>query len=94
MRLMSVRRRANEIWFAIKDDADACAQIRKEFSRLALAIATDASASQVVTSGTINGQTFTAAVAMTQGERLTLLRLVVWCLDNNLPLSSVQTAIF
>lgn len=91
---MSIKRRANEIYSAIKDDADACAQIRKEFSSLALQIATDPSASQVITSATVNGQTFSAAVGMTNGDRMTLLRYVVWCLDNQTPLSSVQITTF
>jgi len=47
-----------------------------------------------VTSATINGQTFSAQSAMTNGQRLQVLRWVVLCLDNGSPISSTQLTTF
>jgi len=91
---MNVAATANTIYHAIKDNPPAIAQIRAEFASLALSIATDPNASARVTSATVNGQTFTASAAMTNGQRLTLLRWVVACLDNQTPISTTQITEF
>jgi hypothetical protein len=91
---VNVAKLGNTIYSAIKDDAVASASIRREFSALAVAIATDPNASARVTSATVNGQTFTAQATMTQGDRLQLLRWVVACLDRCAPISSTQLTTF
>ena len=87
---MNVTRTANTIYTAICCDPQAQAKIKEEFSSLAVQIATDPNASARVTSATINGQTFTAQSAMTNGERLQLLRIVCHCIDKQ---SAIQTTL-
>lgn len=87
---MNVATLGNTIYHAIKCDATACASIRREFSALALQIATDPNASARVTSATVNGQTFSAQSTMTNAQRLKLLRWIVACLDNGMPISTTQ----
>jgi hypothetical protein len=85
---------AKTIFKATKDDAAAVTKIRAEWKDLALAIATDPSASQTVTSATVNGQTFTAGQTMTQGNRLRLLGLVVAMYDQGGTISRVSKPFF
>ena len=91
---MNVAKLGNTIFAAVKDDPVGVAAIRREFSALAVAIATDPNASARVTSATVNGQTFSAQSTMTQGDRLQLLRWVVACLDRNATISSTQLTTF
>jgi hypothetical protein len=91
---LNITTTGNAIFHAIKDNAPAIAQVRAEFASLALSIATDPNASARVTSATINGQTFTSSAAMTNGQRLALLRWVVACLDNQTPISTTQITEF
>jgi hypothetical protein len=84
----------NTIYSAIKDDPAASAAIRAEFAALALKIATDPNASAQVTSATINGQTFSSQIAMTNGQRLALLRWVVGCITAGSPISTTQISTF
>jgi len=91
---MNVTRTANTIYAAIKCDPQAQAKIREEFSALAVSIATDPNASARVTSATINGQTFTAQSTMTNLQRADLLRQVVFCLDNQGPISTTLISTF
>ena len=91
---MNVASLGNTIYSAVKCDAQASAAIRAEFASLALSIATDPNASARVTSATINGQTFSAQSAMTNGQRLQVLRWVVAWLDNGAPISSTQLTTF
>jgi hypothetical protein len=91
---MDIRAAANQIYLAIKDDATAVAAVRAEYASLSLAILTDPSASQTITSGTVNGQTFTATGGMTQAQRRALLRWVVFCLDNETTISQVAKPYF
>jgi len=91
---VNVAKLGNTIYFAVKDDAAACAAIRNEFATLALSIATDPNASARITSATVNGQTFSAQSAMTNGQRLSLLRWVVACLDAGMPVSTTQLTTF
>jgi hypothetical protein len=85
---------ARTIYEATKDTPASVAAIRAEFASLALSIATDPAASQMVTSGTVNGQTFTASGPMTQGSRLQMLRLVVKMFDLGEPISRVAKPYF
>ena len=78
---MSQHSDANAIYHAIKDNAAAQAKIRAAFTALAVTIATDPAASARIISATIDGQTFTGQSAMTEGQRLALLRRVVACMD-------------
>jgi len=91
---VSIASTGNTIYAAIKDDAASCAAIRTEFASLALLIATDPNASARITSATVNGQMFTAQSAMTNGQRLTLLRWVVGCIDQGGPISTTQLTTF
>ena len=91
---MNVAKLGRTIYAAIKCDATACTAVRREFSALALTIATDPNASARVTSATINGQTFTAQPTMTNAQRLEVLRWVVACLDNQGAVSSTQISTF
>ena len=91
---MDIPGTARTIYHAIKDDAASCAAVRTEFASLALSIATDPNASARITSATINGQTFAATGGITQGQRLSLLRWIVACLDNSGPISSTQISTF
>jgi hypothetical protein len=85
---------ANAIYYAIKNDGQACAKVRKELATLALSIALDPGASATVTSATVNGQSFTASPLMTSGERLNLLRYVVGCLDYGGTISTTRSTDF
>lgn len=91
---MNLIQTANSIYHALKNDGQACAKIRKELTTLALSIATDPAASATVTSATVNGQSFSSTPLMTNGQRLSLLRYVVACLDNNSPISSTRVTEF
>ena len=91
---MNLIQTANSIYHAIKNDGQACARIRKEFADLSLSIATDPSATAVVTSATVNGQSFSSTSLMNNGQRHALLRYVVACLDSKAPLSSTRVTTF
>ena len=91
---MSLHSDANAIFAAVRDDAAAQATIRAEFKRLAVLIATDPSASARITSATIDGQRFSSQAAMTEGQRLNLLRRVVACFDAQSPISKTVTPLF
>lgn len=91
---MSLHGDTNSIYHAIKDNAAAQAKIRAEFASLAVTIATDPNASARVTSATIDGQTFSSQAAMTEGQRLNLLRRVVACLDAQSPISKTVIPTF
>jgi hypothetical protein len=91
---VSLHSDANAIFAAISDDAAAQAKIRQEFKRLAVLIATDPNASARISSATIDGQTFTSQSPMTEGQRLTLLRRVVACMDAQSPISKTVIPYF
>jgi len=84
---VSLHNQANAIFHAVKEDAAAQARIRQSFSDLAVKIATDPTASMRISSATIDGQTFSGQSAMTEGQRLNLLRRVVASLDAQAPIS-------
>ena len=91
---MNVASLANTVYFAVKDDVSACNAIRTELKALAITIATDPASAATVTSATVNGQSFSAQPMMTTGQRLSLLRWVVACIDNNGPISTTQIPVF
>jgi hypothetical protein len=91
---MDIRGAANRIYIGIKDDPIAVATVRAEFAALSLALLTDPAASQTVTSGTVNGQTFTASGTISQAQRHALLREVVFCIDNGSTISRVSKTYF
>lgn len=91
---MNLVQTANAIYKAICKDVSAQAQIRREFSSLAVSIATDPDATAQITSATVNGQTFSATSTMTNGQRLELLRLVVSCLDRRTTISTTLISTF
>ena len=67
---------ARAIYLSICDDASAIASIRAAASTLAVEIATDPNGSGVITSGTMNGQTFAMTDTLKPADRLAVLRLV------------------
>ena len=73
---MSLYSTAQTIFAALRDDESAMAAIRAERASLALSLLTDPNAAAQVTSGTMNGQTFTAAQGLKAKDRLTLLGIV------------------
>jgi hypothetical protein len=73
---------ARSIYIAIKDDCAAIDAVRTARSQLALSLATDPSASNAVTSATMNGQSFSATVGMKPMDRLRCLSLVCQMADN------------
>ena len=91
---MSLHDQANAIYHAVKDNAPAQAKIREQFATLALNIASDPTASIRISSATIDGQTFSGQSAMTEGQRLALLRRVVACLDAQSPISKTVVPYF
>ncbi|MEY3894839.1 MAG: hypothetical protein RLZZ214_358 [Verrucomicrobiota bacterium] len=91
---MNVVSLGNTIYSAIYGDAAAQAKIRGELSTLAVLITTDPNASARVTSATVNGQTFSSQSAMTNLQRLALLRHVVACIDRGGPISTTQIPTF
>jgi hypothetical protein len=87
---MNLATEANAHYMAHKDDAIACAAIRKEAAALGLSILIDANAGATITSATVNGQSFSATGAMKQSYRLQLLREIVRRLDHGRTISSFQ----
>lgn len=85
---MSVFEQAKSIYAALRYDSESLQTIRDEYKSLALLIATDINASTQVTSTTINGQTISTRPNMTNGERLALLRYVVFFADRGGAISS------
>lgn len=90
MQGMNVTAEANAHYMALKDDAVACAAIRKEASSLALSILTDPNAAATITSATVNGQMFSSTGAIRQTDRLRLLREIIRRLDHGGPISGFQ----
>ena len=91
---MDVVQKANEIWAILKDDPAAMNQIRSEARSLAIAFALDPDASSQVTSATVNGQSFSMAPSMTQGQRLSLLRYILRAADSGGPISKTAITTF
>jgi len=85
---VSLHGTALAIYAAIKDDQSALDQIRSARSALALALATDPNASMSVTSGTMNGQTFSAIAGIRPADRLKVLSLVCRMEDAGTAISS------
>jgi hypothetical protein len=84
----------NTIYASLANSPTAEVALRAEMEALALAIATDPGASSVVTSATVNGQTFSARSTMTQHQRLQLLRWVIRCFDHGGTISPTQLTTF
>ena len=84
----------NSIYAAVRSDPKACATIKSELSTLALALLTDPNASARITSATVNGQTFSTTAAMTNAQRMSLLRHVVACIDRGGPISATSLTTF
>jgi hypothetical protein len=74
---MSLFATARSIYIALKDDESAMAAIATERTALALSLATDANASMRITNATVNGQSFSGSVTMTNQERLRMLGLIL-----------------
>jgi len=85
---------ARAIYIAIKDDTKIADDIKCEYKNLAKSIALDATFSNQITSASVNGQSFSQSVTMTNGERLRLLAHVVKMLTNERATSSRSTPIF
>lgn len=61
------------------------AQVLAALGTLALNVATSPNASARVTSATIDGQTFSTVAAMSEPERLKVLRMVKWSIKHGMP---------
>lgn len=85
---------ANSIYAIVGCDAAAVAQLRAEARDLALSLATDPDAAFELTSSTTNGQTFSGKRTSTNGERLELLKMVIWAIDNGQPYPTRTRAVF
>lgn len=85
---MSFFATARTIYVALKDDQNAIDAIRAERAALALKLATDQQGSFVVTSGTMNGQTFSGMTGITPKQRLYVLSAVCKMADNDQVASS------
>jgi hypothetical protein len=79
---------ARSIYTAIKDDPAAIEAARAARSALALALITDPNAAHVVTSATMNGQTFSATAGMKPTQRLEVLKFVCAMADQGFALST------
>lgn len=87
---MNITAEANAHYMAIKDDAVACAAVRKEASSLGLSILTDANGAAKITSATVNGQSFSSNGGISQQDRLRLLREIIRRLDHGGAISAFQ----
>ena len=85
---MSIFATARSIYTAIKDDPAAIEAARAARSALALALITDPNAAQLVTSATMNGQSFSATDGMRPTQRLEVLKLVCAMADAGVPFSN------
>ena len=81
-------RTARTIYTALKDDTAGLDAIRAERAALALKLAMDPNASVVVTSGTLNGQTFSGLTGIKPMERLQILTLICKMAENGRVASS------
>ena len=79
---MNLDDQALRIAKATQNDADAVRQIRTEYASLALLLATSDDAGKEITSGTINGQSFSATITVSKSARLQLLDRVIHYYDN------------
>ena len=73
---MSLFGTAQTIYAALRDDQSALDAIRAERNALARSIATSANGAAIVTSATMNGQTFTAMQTLKPADRLKVLSIV------------------
>jgi hypothetical protein len=87
-------RLARSIYQTICSNQAAIADIKAEAASLALSLATDPDASFELTSSTVNGQTFSGRRTMSNGDRLTMLRLILKQVDAGRPLNLDTRAVF
>lgn len=91
---MSSQATARRIYNATKCNPAAVAQIRSEYTALALSLATDPDSAFELTSSTVNGQTFSGKRTSTNDERLALLAEVIWMYDNEQALPRTTRVLF
>lgn len=82
---MSPTQLAGILYSTLKDDASAVAALRAELSTLALKIGTDPGFGTQITSGTINGQSYTGETVLSNMERLAMLRAFIRAVDAGAP---------
>jgi len=87
-------RLARSIYQTICDNPAAIASVKAEAGALALSLATDPDASFELTSSTVNGQTFSGRRTMSNGDRLTMLRLILKQVDAGRPMNLDTRAVF
>jgi hypothetical protein len=83
-----MRKTANAIYQAIKDDSSAVAEVRAEYKALAKEVATSPSGGQELTSATVNGQSFSSSTTMSKIQRLKMLAMLIRALDQEAPISN------
>ena len=85
---------AREIYLVAKDNATLAAAVQTEYDALASALVTDSETAFELTSGTVNGQSFSGTRTMTKAQRLRMLGVVVKMLDAGAAVSSDGKASF
>ena len=85
---MSPTQLASILYSTLKDDAAAVAELRAELSSLALKIGTDPGFGTQITSGTVNGQSYSGESVLTNMQRLGMLRAFIAAVDAGAPPST------
>lgn len=91
---MSLYSTARSIYVALADDEKSIAAVRDERKTLALSLATDANGATMVTSATVNGQSFTAMQGLKAMDRLKVLSFICAMADAGNPIPTQTTAVF
>lgn len=81
---MGIAETALSVAKALRYDSASLAELRSEYSRLALEIATNPDGGSDITSATVNGQSFAKMVSMTKSDRLKLIERALWHIDNSI----------
>ena len=91
---MSIAREARSAYVTLCGSPAHLATLRAEAETLALSLLTNPDAAFELTSSTVNGQTFSGRRTMSNGDRLTMLRLVIKQFENGFLLSTTCLAYF
>lgn len=91
---MSIAREARSAYLTLRGSPAHLATLRAEAETLTLSLLTNPDAAFELTSSTVNGQTFSGRRTMTNGDRLTMLRLVIKQFESGCPLSTTGRAYF
>jgi hypothetical protein len=84
---VSAYKTARSIYLLVRCDPEAIAEIRAQVDTLRSAIVSG-DADMVVTSSTINGQSFSGQTTMTKGQRFAMLRMVLAMIEADMGASN------